>query len=125
MTGGAGYIGSHAAKALNRAGYRVVVLDNLTAGHRDAVRYGELIVGDTGDIELVRRILREQQITAVMHFAGFLDVGASVRDPVGYYRNNVSGTLGVLEAMAAESVRLFVFSSTCATYGEPVETPIA
>ena len=70
-------------------------------------------------------ILRDHQISAVMHFAAFLDVGASVRDPVGFYRNNVVGTLGLLEAMAAETVRLLVFSSTCATYGEPIETPIA
>jgi UDP-glucose-4-epimerase GalE len=73
---------------------------------------------------VVRQVLREHQISAVMHFAAFLDVGASVRDPAGYYRNNVIGTLGLLEAMAAEAVRLLVFSSTCATYGEPIETPI-
>jgi UDP-glucose 4-epimerase len=125
VTGGAGYIGSHASKTLSQAGYDVVVLDNLSAGHRQAVRYGELIEGDVGNVSLVRHILRDHQISAVMHFAALLDVGASVRDPAGYYRNNVIGTLGLLEAMAAESVRLFVFSSTCATYGEPIETPIA
>ena len=125
MTGGAGYIGSHASKTLAQAGYHVVALDNLSAGHREAVKYAELIEGDVGNVPLVRHLLREHQISAVMHFAAFLDVGASVRDPAGYYRNNVIGTLGLLEAMAAESVRLFVFSSTCATYGEPIETPIA
>jgi UDP-glucose-4-epimerase GalE len=124
VTGGAGYIGSHACKALNRAGYRVVVLDNLSAGHREAVRYGELVEGDTGDVDLVRRALREYRLSAVMHFAALLDVGESVQQPLRYYRNNVTGTLSVLEAMAAESVKAFVFSSTCATYGEPVETPI-
>ena len=124
MTGGAGYIGSHASKTLAQAGYDVVVLDNLSAGHREAVKYGELIQGDVGDVPLVRRVLREHAVSAVMHFAALLDVGASVRDPAGYYRNNVGGTLGLLEAMAAESVRLLVFSSTCATYGEPTETPI-
>jgi UDP-glucose-4-epimerase GalE len=125
VTGGAGYIGSHAAKALTQAGYDVVVLDNLVAGHREALRNGELIEGDVGDVALVRQVLRDRRISAVMHFAALLDVGMSVRDPAGYYRNNVIGTLGMLEAMAAESVRLFVFSSTCATYGEPIETPIA
>ena len=124
MTGGAGYIGSHASKALAQAGYDVVVLDNLSAGHRDAIQHAELIEGDVGNVSLVRHILRDHQISAVMHFAALLDVGASVRDPVGYYRNNVVGTLGLLEAMAAETVRRFVFSSTCATYGEPVETPM-
>ena len=125
MTGGAGYIGSHASKTLARAGYEVVVLDNLSAGHAEAVRGTELIQGDVGDVPLVRRALKDHRISAVMHFAAFLDVGASVRDPAGFYRNNVIGTLGLLEAMAAEQVRRFVFSSTCATYGEPVETPIS
>jgi UDP-glucose-4-epimerase GalE len=124
VTGGAGYIGSHAAKALHRAGYRVVVYDNLSAGHRGAVQYGELVEGDIGDVAAVRAALRRYEVSGVMHFAAFLDVGESVREPIRYYRNNVVGALSVLEAMAAESVRSFVFSSTCATYGEPIETPI-
>jgi UDP-glucose-4-epimerase GalE len=124
VTGGAGYIGSHACKALNRAGYRVVVFDNLSAGHREAVRFGTLIEGDTADVAAVRAALRGHKISAVLHFAAFLDVGESTREPARYYRNNVTGALGVLEAMAAESVTRFVFSSTCATYGEPIETPI-
>jgi UDP-glucose-4-epimerase GalE len=124
VTGGAGYIGSHAAKALVRAGYRVVVYDNLTAGHRGAVKYGELVTGDIGEVAAVRAALRRHEVFAVMHFAAFLDVGESVRDPGKYYRNNVAGALTVLEAMAAESIGHFVFSSTCATYGEPIETPI-
>jgi UDP-glucose-4-epimerase GalE len=125
VTGGAGYIGSHAAKALQRAGYRVVVLDNFVAGHRPAVKFGELVEADIADTAAVREALRRYQIAAVMHFAAFLDVGESVREPAKYYRNNVGGALSVLEAMAAESVRHFVFSSTCATYGEPMDTPIA
>jgi UDP-glucose-4-epimerase GalE len=125
VTGGAGYIGSHGAKALDRAGYRVVVFDNLVAGHRTAVKHGELVIGDIGDTAAVRAALKRYEIGAVMHFAAFLDVGESVREPAKYYRNNVVGALSVLEAMAAESVRSFVFSSTCATYGEPIETPIA
>jgi UDP-glucose-4-epimerase GalE len=124
VTGGAGYIGSHAAKALKQAGCEVVVYDSLLAGHREAVRYGELVEGDIADVARVRSTLRDHRISAVMHFAALLDVGASVRDPVSYYRNNVGGALSVLEAMAAESVGYFVFSSTCATYGEPIETPL-
>jgi UDP-glucose-4-epimerase GalE len=124
VTGGAGYIGSHAAKALQRAGYRVVIYDNLIAGHREAVKYGELVEGDIADVAALRAALRRHDVFAVMHFAAFLDVGESVRDPIRYYRNNVIGALSVLEAMTAESVKHFVFSSTCATYGEPIETPI-
>ena len=124
MTGGAGYVGSHAAKALRAAGYGVVVFDNLVAGHREALRFGEFVEGDVTDVAVVTGTIRQYRISAVMHFAAFLDVGASVRDPIGYYRNNVGGALSVLEAMAATAVRRFVFSSTCATYGEPLTTPI-
>jgi UDP-glucose-4-epimerase GalE len=124
VTGGAGYIGSHAAKALHRAGYRVVVFDNLSAGHRAAVRYGELVEGDVTDARAVREAVRRHSVSAVMHFAALLDVGESVREPARYYRNNVVGALSVLEAMVAEGASRFVFSSTCATYGEPVEVPI-
>ena len=91
VTGGAGYIGSHAAKALHQAGHQVVVFDNLIAGHRAAVKYGELVEGDITDVAAVRLALREHQVKAVMHFAAFLDVGESVREPAKYYRNNVVG----------------------------------
>ena len=124
MTGGAGYVGSHAAKALRAAGYRVTIYDNLSAGHREAALGGPLIEGDIGDVDAVRQALRDTGAAAVMHFAAWLNVGDSVRDPVAYYRNNVVGTLATLEAMHAESCRRFVFSSTCAVYGEPVETPL-
>jgi len=124
VTGGAGYIGSHAAKVLSQAGHRVVIFDNLSAGHREAVLGAPLIVGDTGDVETMRRAIRDSGASAVMHFAAWLSVPDSVRDPAGYYRNNVTGTIGTLAAMAAEGCRQFVFSSTCAIYGEPVETPI-
>ena len=124
MTGGAGYIGSHAAKALRQAGFSVVVFDNLAAGHRAAAKFGDFVPGDITDVAAVRDALRTHDIFAVMHFAALLDVGESVREPARYYRNNVTGALCVLEAMAAESVKYFVFSSTCATYGEPIETPI-
>jgi UDP-glucose-4-epimerase GalE len=124
VTGGAGYIGSHAAKALRRSGYRVVIYDNLSAGHREAALGAPLIEGDIGDVDAVRRALRDSGASAVMHFAAWLSVGDSVHNPAGYYRNNVAGTLATLEAMAAEGCRAFIFSSTCAVYGEPVEVPI-
>jgi UDP-glucose-4-epimerase GalE len=124
VTGGAGYIGSHTTKALRQAGHRVVIYDNLSAGHRPATLGTPLIEGDIGDVDAVRRAIRDSGASAVMHFAAWLSVGDSVRDPAGYYRNNVVGTLGTLEAMAAEGCHHFVFSSTCAVYGEPVRTPI-
>jgi UDP-glucose-4-epimerase GalE len=124
VTGGAGYIGSHTAKALRQAGHRIVIYDNLSAGHREATLGAPLVEGDTGDVDAMRAAIRESGATAVMHFAAWLIVPDSVRDPAGYYRNNVTGTLGTLEAMAAEGCRLFVFSSTCAVYGEPVEAPL-
>ena len=124
VTGGAGYIGSHAAKALREAGHRTVIYDNLSAGHREAALGAPLIEGDIGDVAGVRRAIRESGATAVMHFAAWLSVADSVRDPVGYYRNNVIGTLGTLEAMAAEGCRHFVFSSTCAVYGDAAAMPL-
>jgi UDP-glucose-4-epimerase GalE len=125
VTGGAGYIGSHAAKALRRAGHPVVIYDNFSAGHRGAALDAPVIEGDIGDVAAVRRAIRESGAAAVMHFAAWLSVPDSVRDPSGYYRNNVVGTLATLEAMAAEGCRHFVFSSTCAVYGEPIETPLS
>lgn len=125
VTGGAGYIGSHACKALCRAGYGVVVFDNLSAGHREAVRFGPLVEGDVLDTRAVRTAMRQHEIGAVLHFAALLNVGESVREPGRYFRNNVAGTLSVLDAMVAEDVGHFVFSSTCAVFGEPVETPIS
>ena len=124
ITGGAGYIGSHAAKALRRAGYATVILDNLSAGHRQACLDAPLIIGDIGDVPAVRRAIRETGASAVMHFAARLMVPESVADPIGYYRNNVTGGLAMLEAMAAEQCRRFIFSSTCAVYGEPTTVPI-
>ena len=124
ITGGAGYVGSHAAKALRLAGYRVVVFDDLSAGHREATLGAPLIEGDVRDVEAVRRALRESQASAVMHFAARLVVAESMSDPAGYYDTNVKGALTTLEAMVAERCYRFVFSSTCAVYGEPTEVPL-
>lgn len=126
VTGGAGYIGSHAVRALVAAGHSVVVLDNLSAGHAAAVPNGvPLVRVSMHDTAAVTEALSAHDIDAVMHFAAWLDVGASVRDPLGYYGNNVTGTLSVLEAMQRAGVRQFVFSSTCAVYGEPDTVPMA
>lgn len=127
VTGGAGYIGSHAVLALQQAGYGVIVLDNLVYGHRDIaerVLQVELIEGDIGDRALLDRLFSTHQIEAVMHFAAYAYVGESVTEPAKYYRNNFVGTLTLLEAMLAASVKQFVFSSTCATYGVPNQVPI-
>jgi UDP-glucose 4-epimerase len=127
VTGGAGYIGSHTVLALKQAGYEVVILDNLVYGHRDLVEkvlQVELIVGDTGDRALLDNLFKTRDIAAVMHFSAYAYVGESVTDPAKYYRNNVVGTLTLLEAMLAASIKKFVFSSTCATYGVPEVMPI-
>lgn len=127
VTGGAGYIGSHAVLALQQAGYQVVVLDNLVYGHRDLVETvlkAELIEGDTNDRPLLDQLFASHDIAAVMHFAAYAYVGESVSDPAKYYRNNVIGTLTLLEAMLAADIKKFVFSSTCATYGIPKTVPI-
>lgn len=127
VTGGAGYIGSHAVLGLQQAGYHVIVLDNLVYGHRDLVEQvlkTELIVGDTSDRILLDHLFATRNISAVMHFAAYAYVGESVLDPAKYYRNNVIGTLTLLEAMQAAKLNKFVFSSTCATYGIPEVVPV-
>ncbi len=124
VTGGAGYIGSHAAKELAAAGRPVVIYDNLSQGHREATLGRDLVVGDTRDVSLLRSVIVTRGVTAVMHFAAWAAVGDSVRDPAGYYENNVGGTLSVLRAMAEERVPVFIFSSTCAVFGEPQEVPL-
>jgi len=127
VTGGAGYIGSHAAIALQRGGYDVVILDNLVYGHRDIVETVlgvELVVGDTRDRPLLDDLFASRNIAAIMHFAAFAYVGESVENPAKYYDNNVVGTLTLLEAAIAVNIKKFVFSSTCATYGVPDTIPI-
>lgn len=133
VTGGAGYVGSHAVKALAEAGYGVVIYDDLSAGHLGTVHrlqavFGgdriSFVRGDILDGELVRRTLESSRASSVMHFAARLLVGESVRQPALYYRVNVGGALSVLDAMASAGVAQFVFSSTCATFGEPERVPI-
>jgi UDP-glucose-4-epimerase GalE len=124
VAGGAGYIGSHVAKLLHQQGYHPVVLDNLVCGHRRAAKWGTFVEADISDRQTVRQVLLEHRIRAVMHFAAHAYVGESVRDPAKYYRNNVANTLSLLEVMADVESEHFIFSSTCATYGEPREVPI-
>jgi UDP-glucose 4-epimerase len=127
VTGGAGYIGSHTVLALQQVGYSVVVLDNLVYGHRELVEQVlqvELISGDIGDRPLLDQVFAKYNIQAVIHFAAYAYVGESVTHPAKYYRNNVAGTLTLLEAMEQAGVKYIVFSSTCATYGIPHQIPI-
>ncbi len=124
VAGGAGYVGAHACKALARAGFLPVVLDNLSTGRRDFVRWGPLVEADLRDTEVVAEAIRRRNCSAVLHFAAFAYVGESVADPAKYYENNVSGTLSLLDAMRRAGCGALVFSSTCAVYGEPAEVPI-
>lgn len=125
ITGGAGYIGSHAVRETLEAGHQVWVLDDLSYGHRKAVDpRAELIIGNTGDHDLVVRALRGHHIDAVMHFAANIEVAESVADPQKYYHNNFVNSLALFKAMAEAGVRRLVFSSTAAVYGTPEKTPI-
>jgi UDP-arabinose 4-epimerase len=124
VTGGAGYIGSHACKALARAGYLPIAYDNLVYGHREAVRWGPLVEGDLGDAARLADTLARHEVAAIMHFAAFAYVGESMEKPQLYFRNNVVNTLALLDAMLAAGLRHIVFSSSCATYGTPARVPI-
>lgn len=124
VTGGAGYIGSHTCKVLAEAGYLPVSYDNLVYGHRWATKWGPLVEGDLADGGLLRSVLREYDIEAVMHFAAYAYVGESVKDPRKYFLNNVSNALVLLDSLLDNGVTKIVFSSTCATYGTPEELPI-
>ena len=118
VTGGAGYIGSHACKLLARAGYDPIVFDNLSTGWAEAVQFGPLVQGDLLDRAAVDDAFARVKPDAVMHFAALSDVGQSMRDPALYWRNNVVGSMNLIDAAVAAGVQAFVFSSTCATYGE-------
>jgi len=125
VTGGAGYIGSHAVKRLHEAGHRPIVIDNLYRGHREAVHAeAEFVKGDVRDVAKVTSILRDRQIDCVMHFGALAYVGESVDQPLDYYSANTQGVIALLQAIDAAGVTRMVFSSTCATYGEPEVMPI-
>ncbi len=124
VTGGAGYIGSHVVKALGENGHNIVVYDNLSKGFKDAVLCGELIVGDLADKAFLQKVIGAFKPDAIMHFAAFIEVGESVRDPLKYYQNNASNTLNLLAVMAENRVNNFIFSSSAAVYGIPEQVPI-
>ncbi len=118
VTGGAGYIGSHTVRELVSRGRDVIVYDNLVTGHRKAIEGITLVEGDIFDVDLLRKTIREYGVTSVIHFAAYSLVGESMSNPAKYYRNNVAGTLSLLDAMLAEGVKYLVFSSSAATYGD-------
>lgn len=124
VTGGAGYVGSHACKELAGAGFEPVVYDNMSEGHEWAVKWGPLVVGDIADGALLRQTFKRFDVNAVMHFAAHAYVGESVTEPRKYFANNVAGTLSLLEAMLDSGIKAVVFSSSCATYGIPQRLPI-
>jgi UDP-glucose 4-epimerase len=127
VTGGAGYIGAHAVQALEARGFQVIILDNLVYGHRELIEASlkaKLVAGDISDRNLLTQIFTTTKVDAVMHFAAFAYVGESVTDPAKYYQNNVVGTLALLDSMRQHGVSNFIFSSTCATYGNPQYIPI-
>jgi len=124
VTGGAGYIGSHAVKALGEMGFDVLVYDNLSTGHRESVLYGDLVVGDLADTPLLEKTMKVFRPDAVMHFAAFIQVEESVRAPLKYYNNNTVNTLTLLDTLIRNNVRFFIFSSTAAVYGIPEKIPV-
>jgi UDP-arabinose 4-epimerase len=124
VTGGAGYVGSHACKELSGAGYLPVVYDNLSTGNRWAVRYGPLEIGDILDLARLHEVFRKYHAVAVMHFAASALVGESMLEPARYYRNNLVGTINLLDTIRAHDIGAIVFSSSCATYGTPEKVPI-
>jgi UDP-glucose 4-epimerase len=124
VAGGAGYIGAHMVRHLQRVGYTPIVLDNLSTGHREAVGDAQFIFGDIADSQLLDDLFQRYPFLAVMHFASFIQVGESVHDPIKYYHNNAANTLCLLRAMLKSEVKNFIFSSSAAVYGEPRYMPI-
>jgi len=124
VTGGLGYVGSHAVKQLVDRGEQVISLDNLIFGHKEAACGSEIVIGDIGDKELLRKVFTDYKIDSVMHFAGFRDVGESVADPQKYYINNISNSIAMLEVILEFGIKMMIFSSSAATFGEPEIVPI-
>ena len=124
IVGGAGYIGSHVNKSLNEAGYETVILDNLSYGHEESIKWGNFCNCDLKDIDDVDKVFSKYDIDAVMHFSSYIDVGESVTNPEKYYTNNVVNTMNLLKVMLKHDVKKFIFSSTCATYGVPQKIPL-
>lgn len=124
ITGGAGYIGSHTAKLMHKLGYELIIFDNLSRGYKELTKWGKFIHGDLSDKELLKDILVRYNVGAVIHFAAFAYVGESMNMPAVYYANNVGGTINLLFAMVEAKVNYIVFSSSCATYGNPNKIPI-
>jgi len=124
IVGGAGYIGSHVNKELSKQGYKTIIFDNLGYGHREFLKWGEFFEGDLADIDKIKLVFDKYNIGAVMHFSAYTHVGESVIDPAKYYVNNVANTLNLLNVMREYDVRYFIFSSSCAVYGNTIEVPI-
>jgi UDP-glucose 4-epimerase len=124
VVGGGGYIGSHMVKVLCREGFKVTTLDNFSTGYRDAVTGGQLVESDMADRKLLAKLFSDHRFDGVMHFAAYIQVGESVSNPMKYYRNNVTHTQNLLDAMVTHGIRYFIFSSTAAIFGEPLRVPI-
>ncbi len=124
ITGGAGYIGSHVVKLLGKLGHDLLIVDDLSSGHRDSLLYGDFVQGNVGDKDLMTSVVKGFQPDAVMHFAAFIQVGESVSDPLKYYKNNTLNTINLLEVLLENNIDKFVFSSTAAVYGVPDIIPV-
>jgi len=124
IVGGAGYIGSHINKELTKQGYKTVIFDSLVKGYKEAVKWGDFFQGDLANIEDIRGVFKKYPIEAVLHFAAFIEVGESVKDPQKYYQNNVKNTLNLFQVMLENDVKKIIFSSTAATFGNPQYVPI-
>ena len=124
VVGGAGYIGSHTVKSLAKKSYEIVVYDNLSTGHKEAVKYGRLIKGDLADREYLKKVVKDFKPDAIIHFAGFIDVEESIKKPLLYYANNTANTINLIEVMLETGVNKLIFSSTAAVYGNPETTPV-
>lgn len=125
IVGGAGYIGSHLNKEITKKGYKTIIFDNLSCGHKESVKWGTFEKGDLGNIDDIKNVFKKYDIKGVIHFAAFTYVGESVENPQKYYINNVTNTINLLQVMLEYNIKYFIFSSSCATYGNPIQIPIS